>query len=92
MHLICKSSRCDYNVGQLIHSDDYLKIRNDVHNVEVLSGGEAISKLLSDVNIKEICNRLELRCSSESSVKALNKLRDKIELIRGLGCNGIKLN
>ncbi len=56
----------------------------------MLSGGEAISKLLSDVNIKEICDKLESKCSSEVSVKTLSKLRDKIELIRGFGCDGIK--
>ncbi|PIM95069.1 DNA-directed RNA polymerase subunit beta' [Candidatus Hodgkinia cicadicola] len=90
MHLIYKSTSQGHNVGQLIRTNDYLRLCNGVDNTVVLSGGKAILELLSNVNIKQICDKLETRCSSETSVEAVNKLRGKIELIRGLGCNGIK--
>ncbi len=92
LHIITETSSNEFKVDQFINSNVYEKLWANRNLYKILSGGEAISKLLSKVCLKSLKSSLECKCKNIRSLNTLDKLNSKIDIINGLINNNVVLS
>ncbi len=92
LHIIVETPSSKFKVDQFISSEVYEKLWVNRDLYKVLSGGEAISRLLSKICLKSLKFLLESKRKSVKSLNILNKLNNKIKIIDELIDNNIVLS
>ncbi len=80
-HIVVKTLTNNFKIGQVISTEVYNKIWNKKHIYEVLSGGAAILKLLSEVQLEQLKKLILAKCKTLKSEENLNELNNKLDII-----------
>ncbi|PIM95180.1 DNA-directed RNA polymerase subunit beta' [Candidatus Hodgkinia cicadicola] len=90
LHVVVESCIEEVKVGQIITSDEYRKYWKA--GVKALTGGIAMSDLLSKVNLKELKHLLLEHYNRSANEEILEKFDERLEIINGVINGSVSLD